>query len=261
MGISRRGLLGGTTAFTGGALMSAVADTAEEAFHGRYPLPLDGYAPATHIDRRTTPKHAHAVVRWSVDTTRKVAALTFDDGPRPRWTPEVLDILEQRRAAATFYLVGERVREHGALLRGRLGRHEVANHSWNHRDVARFNFAEAFEDLSKAHAAITEVCGRAPALFRPPYGHMGGGALLAAGELGYDVTLWSVQMLESEFAGNPDGLVEHITTQTVPGSIILAHDVGPEDRLVAIRNLGRMIDGLRADGFELVTVSDLIAAG
>ena len=261
MGISRRGLLGGTTAFTSGALISAVAEGASEALDGRYPLPLDTYAPATHIDRRTAPKRAHSVVRWSVDTTRKLAALTFDDGPQPKWTPEVLDILERWQAPATFFLVGERVKEYGAILRGRVARHELANHSWNHRDLARYTFDQAYADLSKAHAAILAETGRDVRRMRPPYGHLGGGALLAAGEMGYEVTLWSAQMLESEYLGNPAGLIEHVASQTVPGSIILAHDTGPDDRLVCIRNLGQMIDRLRAEGFELVTVSDLVASG
>ena len=107
---------------------------------------------------------------------------------------------------------------------------------------------------------IHEVTGRAPALMRPPYGHLGGSTLLAADSLGYDIVLWSQQMRERAFADDPDAQVRAIVDAVRPGDIVLAHDVGADRRLVALRRLGAMIDGLRERGFRFATVSQLIAA-
>jgi peptidoglycan/xylan/chitin deacetylase (PgdA/CDA1 family) len=261
VGISRRGLLGGAGAFAGGVAATAAIEAAEKSYDAQHPLPFyTGYAASIHEDRRTRPARSHAAVRWSVDTTKQLAALTFDDGPAPNWTPEVLDVLDQHQAPATFFMVGERVHKNAALLAGRLDRHEVANHSWDHRDLARRDFADIHQDLTRTHEAIVAATGKTPTLLRPPYGHIGGSTLLAAAELGYDLALWSLQMLESDFGKNPSGLTEYIVGATHPGAIILAHDTGPDDRLVAIRQLPQMIDGIRARGFQLVTVSEMVRA-
>jgi peptidoglycan/xylan/chitin deacetylase (PgdA/CDA1 family) len=83
--------------------------------------------------------------------------------------------------------------------------------------------------------------------------------MLACAELGYTVVLWSRQMLESDFLDNPAGLVDYIVGSGSQGDIVLAHDTGPRDRLVAIDNLDAMIEGLRRRGFEFVTVSQLLS--
>jgi peptidoglycan/xylan/chitin deacetylase (PgdA/CDA1 family) len=261
MAISRRSLLGGAVAFTGGALTTLGAGQAAAAYTQSQHLPLKGgYAPGTHDDRRTAPRHSRSSVYWAADTSQKLVALTFDDGPMPQWTPEVLRALDEHKAPATFFMVGEHARAHRKLVHGRLARHEVGNHSWEHLDLAKLDYPTAYRDLRRAHAAIVQATGHEPRLLRPPYGHIAGSTMLAAAELGYQVVLWSVQMLESTYASHPAGLVGYIADAVKPGSIVLAHDTGPGDRLVAIRNLPRMITGLRAKGYEFVTVSDLLAA-
>jgi peptidoglycan/xylan/chitin deacetylase (PgdA/CDA1 family) len=82
--------------------------------------------------------------------------------------------------------------------------------------------------------------------------------MLAAAELGYEVVLWSLQMLESEFPGDPAGHARHIVERVAPGAILLAHDIGAGDRLVALNGLPDMITGLRRRGFDFVTVSELL---
>ncbi|MEV4412995.1 polysaccharide deacetylase family protein [Catellatospora sp. NPDC049609] len=197
-------------------------------------------------------------VVWSVDTAKKLIALTFDDGPMPQWTPEVLTILAEERARATFFLIGENAQKNGGIIAG-AREHEYANHTWAHVDLARLDYDEAYEALNKAHDAITQATGREPAVFRPPYGHLGGSSLRAAAEFGYATILWNLQMLESDYKSNPPGLVDYIAESSTPGTILLAHDTGPDDRLVAIRGLAEMIRRLKAQGFEFVTVSELLA--
>lgn len=207
-----------------------------------------------------TPAHGHVDVTWSVDTAEKLIALTFDDGPMPKWTPMVLDVLDAERVPATFFMVGERLVRNARLVHGRMDRHEIGNHTWAHADLADLDHNGARAQIQRAHAAIKAVTGKEARHLRPPFGRMAGATLSAAGELGYDITIWSIKMLEKTYEHNPPGLIDYILTNTRPGHIVLAHDTGRNDRLVALRNLVPMIRGLRAKGFEFVTVSELMAA-
>lgn len=249
----RRAALVAAGATAGAAGFAELADVADRR------LPIRGGAAGTTVaSRQRHPGADQLVVTWSVRTDQKLVALTFDDGPRPEWTTMVLDTLHKHGAPATFFTVGRRVRKYAEVLRGRLERHEFANHTFKHCDLARLDADEAYDELSRAHDAIEEVTGREPRLLRPPYGHLGGGAVLAASRLNYGVVLWSLQMLESLYPNDPAGHARHIVANTEPGSILLAHDIGAKDRLVALRGLPDMITGLRARGFEFVTVSDLL---
>lgn len=259
MNSSRRAFLRNLSVAGAGATVgiaaTATADRTVLADDGGAPR----HGPATHADRHTPPRHGHVDVYWNVDMEKKLIALTFDDGPMPNWTPMVLDTLEKADVPATFFLVGQRVLENARILQGRTGRHEFANHTWAHKNLATMDRSEAYDAIAKAHDAIEKVTGKEPRHLRPPYGHLGGTTMLAAADLGYDVTLWSLQMVESEYVSNEPGLVTYIVDSALPGSILLAHDTGPQDRLVALRGLPEMIRGLRAKGYEFTTVSGLLA--
>lgn len=224
------------------------------------PLPLyGGSASAVHADRRTPPSVPRAPVVWGGSSARREIALTFDDGPMPDWTPRVLAALDEADAPATFFLRGDHVQAHSQLHRGSVGRHELANHTWDHPDLARLDLDACHHQLQRTHEVLRSALGTTATLFRPPYGHLGGASLLAAAEMGYTTVIWNRQMLESDFRDHPPGLTEHIVSSAQPGTILLAHDTGPSDRLVAIDQLPEMIAGLRARGFHLVTVSQLLA--
>jgi len=260
-GMERRVLLRRAGLFAAGA-GAGVAGFAEAANVADRKLPIRGGAAAgTAETAGYHPGAGRAIVTWAVETERKLVALTFDDGPRPQWTPTVLDTLDRYDVPATFFMVGRRVRKYSHVLAGRMRRHEAANHTWDHIDLARRGPGEAYDDLSRAHEAIVEVTGQVPALFRPPYGHFGGSAALAAARLGYELVLWTAQMLEGEFPGDATGHARKIVSLVTPGTILLAHDVGPPNRLVAIEGLPELITGVRGRGFEFVTVSQLMTAG
>jgi peptidoglycan/xylan/chitin deacetylase (PgdA/CDA1 family) len=106
---------------------------------------------------------------------------------------------------------------------------------------------------------MKKTYGVPPTLFRPPYGHLGGAAVLAAAEAGLTSVLWSAQAREDLVAGRPDGIVDDIASQVRPGSIVLAHDTGSDDRLITIDRLPAIIRRLRDDGYTFATVSDLLA--
>jgi peptidoglycan/xylan/chitin deacetylase (PgdA/CDA1 family) len=259
MNVTRRALLRGSLLVGGGAV-AGVAATRAHRWLGPDRQPLDGgYAAAA--DRLAAVRHPSTSVTYYVRTIEPVIAFTFDDGPGPNWTTMVLDTLDEHRVPATFFMVGRNLDAHRDLVRGRLDRHEVGNHSWSHPDLAERDFTTVRRELSRTHDVIRAVTGREATLMRPPYGHLGGSTLLAADSLGYDVVLWSQAMHEKTYLSNPAGQVADIVEHATPGAIVLAHDVGNDTRLVALRRLGEMFKGLRARGFRFVTVSELMAMG
>jgi len=157
-------------------------------------------------------------------------------------------------------MVGRRLRKYASVVQGRLERHEVGNHTWAHVDLARRTQDEAYRDLMGAHEAIVAVTGRAPTLFRPPYGHFGGSAVLAADRLDYEMILWSLQMQEGSFPHNPTGHARHIAGQVTPNTILLAHDIDAagRDRRVAIDGLPLLFELLQEQGYRFVTVSRML---
>lgn len=258
--LSRRRVLAGAASALAGVGVAAAGKLCYDLFTAKDPLPFyGGYAATVHADRRTPPRSSRLDVVWGVDTAKRLIALTFDDGPAPNWTPQVLSILAEARARATFFMLGVNARRYGDLVAGRLAEHEVGNHTWAHRDLARMSFEDSHAAIKRAHDELAKLTGRESTLLRPPYGHLAGSSLLAANELGYQVILWNRQMIESEYPGDPAGLTDYIVNACTPGTILLAHDTGPADRLVAIQGLAGMIQGLRRKGFEFVRVSDLMA--
>lgn len=260
MGIDRRKFLGGAVLAAGGAVAGAVGvPMARRALALDKPALGGGYAPAA--DALAAIRNPRTTITYFVETDEPVVAFTFDDGPGPRWTPMVLDALDEWQVPATFFMVGRNLQNHAGLVRGRLDRHEIGNHTWSHADLATLDRQEVEDEIARAHETIRRVAGRTPRLLRPPYGHLGGSTILAADSLHYDVVLWSHQMREKMFRNDPAAQARDIIESVGPGSIVLAHDVGPARRLVALRRLGEMFAGLKARGFRFVTVSELLKLG
>jgi peptidoglycan/xylan/chitin deacetylase (PgdA/CDA1 family) len=253
-GVLRGALLGGAGVATG---LAAAGRIRSLCGWDRPPV-TGGYAAAA--DNLGAIAHPGVTVRYRVPTSEPLVAFTFDDGPAPRWTPMVLDLLAAAGVPATFFLVGSNLERNADLLKGRLGPHEVGNHSWSHPDLATLDLHQVTQQLTRTHEAIRQYTGRTPTLFRPPFGHLGGSTVLAADSMGYDLVLWSEAMHEKRFAGDPDAQARDIIDAVRPGSIVLAHDTGDERRLNTLRGLATMADGLRKRGFRMVTVSEMIAA-
>jgi len=257
MRLGRRAFVRGSLLVASGALMGAAASRIPHLVGVDTPALGGGYAAAADV-----PDAVHnpsTTVTYYVQTDQPVVAFTFDDGPGPKWTPMVLDTLERSQVPATFFMVGRNVAKHRALVRDRLARHEVGNHSWSHPDFATLDLPHVRDELQRADDIIELTTGRRPTLLRPPFGHLGGSTVLAADSLGHKLVLWSFQMNERRYGHDPEGQVRDIVENVRPGDIVLAHDVGPNRRLVALRRLGEMFDGLRARGFRFVTVSELMA--
>jgi peptidoglycan-N-acetylglucosamine deacetylase len=199
------------------------------------------------------------------DLDRRALALTFDDGPS-RWTPAVLDLLAGQGARATFFVVGRHVDERPELV-ARMVRegHEVGNHTFDHVDGAHEpDDAVVREQIRSASAAI-RAAGAEPRLLRPPYGKDSCRLARLAREAGLErAVLWSVEAWDWADPP-PDEIVARILRGVAPGAIVLLHDGAPpdergRDRAGTVAALGEILTTLRRDGYELVTVSELLAA-
>ena len=185
-------------------------------------------------------------------------AMTFDDGPSEKLTPELLDILAQHHIHATFFVIGRNVVEHPEiLLRAVREGHEIGNHSWSHPAFGKMRDESVRAELRKTDDAIRAAIGVRPVLMRPPYGSITARQKKwINSEFGYRIILWDVDPLDWKRPG-PAVVTSRIVRETRPGSIILSHDIHPG----TITAMPDTLDHLQAKGFKFVTVSELIAMG
>ncbi|MGH9703461.1 MAG: polysaccharide deacetylase family protein, partial [Candidatus Acidiferrales bacterium] len=217
---------------------------------------------------------------WRIDqlgaAPHKIA-LTFDDGPDPRWTPAILSILEEKHAPATFFVTGVSADSSPDLLkREYAGGNEIGNHTYTHPDFSQISRAQLQIELNLTQRLLESTLGIRTLLFRPPYGidHQPESASEVAQlpipqGMGY---LIIGARIDPDDWGEPTGgppapanvLVQRIMDQVagkvagaVGGNIVLMHD-GGGDRSHTVAALPEVIDKLRARGYQLVTVSDLL---
>jgi peptidoglycan-N-acetylglucosamine deacetylase len=132
-------------------------------------------------------------VVWNTTVTEPVAAITFDDGPTPEYTPRILDALDRAGVTATFNVMGWNGVHHPDVLRDVVAAgHEIGNHTWDHRDLTTLTQAETREELVRCKEEVEALLGQPFTSFRPPRGELTGYALRIAAELGYDTFIWSV---------------------------------------------------------------------
>lgn len=196
-------------------------------------------------------------------------SLTFDDGPSAEWTPKVLDILKQKNVKATFFIVGENGETNPRLLQRVLADgHEIGNHTFTHPNIAQASGEGARLELNATQRLVQALTGRSIRLFRPPF--FGDAepttpeeirAVKIAQSLGYATV--GLRVDPDDWAGpSADTIVKRImdrmndTNPETRGQVILLHDAGG-DRSQTVAALPRIIDGLRAKGFEFVPVSQL----
>ena len=132
-------------------------------------------------------------VIWNTTVTEPVAAITFDDGPTPEYTPRILDALDQAGVTATFNVMGWNGVHHPDVLREVVAAgHEIGNHTWTHRDLTTLTQRETRDELVRCKDEVESLLGQPFTSFRPPRGELTGYALRIAAELGYDTFIWSV---------------------------------------------------------------------
>ncbi|HEY3375218.1 MAG TPA: polysaccharide deacetylase family protein [Candidatus Aquicultor sp.] len=184
-------------------------------------------------------------------TYKKPIALTFDDGPDVRYTPQVLRILKKEHVPATFFVVGNEVDAHPDLARqivadGNL----IENHTYTHPNLRYDSPKDIQRELSLCAEAIKHATGMQPIYFRPPRGIFDNRTLAIAEKDNYDVLLWSIAV-EHKASRTPADEARRILHYTTPGSILLAHD-GRLNREKTVKALPMIIHGLKARGYTFV---------
>ncbi len=191
-----------------------------------------------------------------VPVAGKFVAITFDDGPHPKNTPRLLDMLRARNIKATFYVIGASVNLYPQVLRRTVAEgHEIGNHSNTHRLLSKLSNAEVVADLRRCKDAVRNAAGIDPRTLRPPYGGLlQSQRQLVMDEFGYPTILWSVDPLDWKRPGAAV-ITSRILAGTTPGGIVLAHDLHAQ----TVDAMPATLDGLLSRGYQFVTVSQLIA--
>lgn len=191
-----------------------------------------------------------------VETTQKVVALTFDDAPTPH-TPEVLDILAQKQAKATFYVIGENMEKYPAIASQIVeSGMEVGNHSYSHPRFLLKPQAFIEQEIEKTNKLIRQTGYKGEITFRPPHGKKLFGLPWHLHKHGIQTITWDVE--PDTYYSTKDEIVTYTLEHTKPGSIILMHpfcDSCGADREALLD----IIDRLKTQGYTFVTVGELLS--
>jgi len=191
-------------------------------------------------------------------------AITFDDGPDPRWTPKILDILKAANVKAAFFLVGVNAEHYPGLVRRIVDEgHEIGNHTYYHPNLALCWPEHVRLELNATQLLIESITGRATTLFRPPYAADTSPSQLSeltplqiAQDLNYLVVLENIDPQDWAKPG-ADIILQRVKQQRRDGSIILLHDAGG-DRSQTVEALPRILDWLHTRGDTVVSLSTLL---
>ena len=182
---------------------------------------------------------------------KKKVAITFDDGPNPDYTPDLLKGLKERGVSATFFLLGKEVEKYPELVEQMHAEgHLIGTHSYEHVNLCNLTDEKAIEQVDKTNALIEKITGERPQFIRPPYGCW-------KKNLDYKTSmievLWDVDPLDWK-TGNSDVVVSRVLKNVEEGDIILLHDASASSVKAALS----IIDKLQEDGYLFVTVDEIV---
>ncbi len=181
---------------------------------------------------------------------RKIA-LTFDDGPAPDYTEELLEGLKERGVKATFFLLGKQVESYPEVVEKiAADGHLIGTHSYEHVNLSSLCDEAAIEQVDKTNTAIYEITGKYPEYIRPPFGCW-------KCNLDYETTmievLWDIDPLDWK-TNNSDVIAKRVTSKVQENDIILLHDASDS----SVKAAFKIIDELEGEGYEFVTVDELV---
>lgn len=222
-------------------------------------IPRTGAAADTpsSVKRARFEKTGH--VFWDIPVDEKLVALTFDDGPDPNYTAQILDILAKYNAKATFFVIGEEAARYPELVKrqAREG-HEIANHTYRHHFRDGHSPAVLKRELEKSEKIIKELTGYSPSLFRPIAGYYDEEIVDTAVSSGYNVILWSWHQETRDWSRpGANKIVQNVVSDARPGDVIIFHDAGG-DRSQTVKALDSILKILSENGYKFVTVSELL---
>jgi peptidoglycan/xylan/chitin deacetylase (PgdA/CDA1 family) len=203
---------------------------------------------------------------YHVDTPLKMVALTFDDGPSLKWTPKILTVLKKNNVKATFFMLGKHVKAYPQIAKMVVDQgNEVGNHTYNHMVIFNYGTLKLEKEIKDTEKAIKEATGVTTVLMRPPKGWVTDKDKKLINKLGYETILWSLN--SKDWVSFDDKyIVRFIMKRIKPGDIILFHDSGGVfaseggDREETIKAVSRLVEKLKANGYAVTTVSELLAS-
>ncbi len=192
------------------------------------------------------------------NASKRCVALTFDDGPDPRSTPALLDLLRDERVPSAFFCIGRNISAHPELT-ARIVRegHLLANHTYSHSNTTNFfGLVRLTEEMTRTQSAARDAAGVTPTFFRPPMGLSNPRVFKAATAAELKVIGWTARGIDTQIT-NPERIVRRILRGVEPGAIILLHDGNiPADRLLATVKL--LLAKLRERGYECMRLDHIL---
>ncbi|WP_066065110.1 polysaccharide deacetylase family protein [Neobacillus soli] len=198
-------------------------------------------------------------VVWEVPTKKKVIALTFDDGPHPKYTLQILALLKQYEAHATFFQIGYKMERYPEVVQQVvLDGHELGNHSMSHTYENKAGFKRMRLEITRAERIIQRYQQNNPKLFRPPGGYIDYNLLREVKDKGYKVILWSYHQDPNDWALPGAKIIsDHVIRHARDGDIVLLHD-GGGNRNQTIQALKTLLPTLKKHGYQFVSISELL---
>ncbi|RAP74889.1 polysaccharide deacetylase family protein [Paenibacillus montanisoli] len=199
-------------------------------------------------------------VVWEVPLSENELALTFDDGPYPKMTNEILDLLKQYNAKATFFVLGYRVKQYPEMIKREIEEgHEVANHTYSHPFFTKGTSPSIIQkEIMQTEDSLVKLTGKKPHLFRPPGGFYNEQTIQIAHKLGYTTVLWSWHQDTGDWRRpGVNRIAQKVLNNARNGDIVLLHDYIPGSGQT-VQALRIILPELTKRGFKLVTVTELM---
>ena len=198
-------------------------------------------------------------VFYKHQNSSKKIALTFDDGPHPAQTDEILRLLSKHGIKATFFVVGQNVKNNPEVTARVISEgHEIGNHTYSHPNLKTLSEKDLRGEIKKTEQILFEICEYRPKLFRPPCGFCDENTVKAVSQMDYYIILWTVDTLDWNHTKAQD-IVDGVTKNVKDGSIILCHDyIGRNGHTAEALDI--LIPKLKNEGYQFVTVSELLVS-
>ncbi|MCM3456705.1 polysaccharide deacetylase family protein [Heyndrickxia oleronia] len=198
-------------------------------------------------------------VFWEVHSKEKLVALTFDDGPHPLYTPQILDILAKYDARATFFVIGKNAEKYPDIIRKQVDAgHEIANHTYQHDYDIHVSATKLEQEIKKTSNIIYSITGYTPSLFRPVGGYYNDTIVKTALKNDNYVIMWGWHQDTKDWSQpGTKKIIHNVISDTKPGDIILLHDSGG-NRTQTVEALDKILAVFKKEGYECVTVSELL---